>query len=401
MIVKKAGKETIKYINKQNILNTFWNRDEVARTEVMARTNLSAATVSSLIQELVEEGFLQECRIGESGGGRRPVMYALNRTLTYVLTMQITTKGVITGVVDLAGQVIDRQLVPGVLHGNAVTEEAVHQAIRSFINNNPSLNKKIAAVTFSIPGIVDYEHSTLSYSAALFVEDLDLNKIVQEEFREFARIPAVYLFRDTDALVLGEIAGKESDRLNMTYLLCENGVGMSVVHNGHLLLGDGCGMELGHTSVNLNGGPCKCGANGCVGTLIGEQPAVKRYIELSEQADKEWTSDPMFLNYDDIVELFLEKDPVAVQVLHEQLEVLSVVLVNVVNLFNPTWLVVGGPLSRLPEIEAEIAQTVKRKVLKPFARNLNIVSSQIGPQAALMGMANYVLHKEIFKSVRF
>lgn len=401
MIVKKAGKETIKSINKQNILNTFWNREEVARTEVMAKTHLSAATVSSLIQELVEEGLLQECRIGESAGGRRPVMYTLNRTLTYILAMQVTTKGVVTGLVDLSGQIIERQLRPGILHGTAVTDEAIHQAVHSFIVENPDLNEKISAVSFSVPGIIDYQNSTLLYSAALFVENLNLEKIVQEEFQQLNRRPAVYLFRDTDALILGEIACEKNENINMTYLLCENGVGMSFVRDGHLFLGDGFGMELGHTSVDLNGKTCKCGANGCVGTLIGEQPAIKRYIELYEQSNKEWTSDPMFLNYDDIVDLFLEKDPVAVQVLREQLEVLVVVLVNVVNLFNPEWLVLGGPLARLPDIESSVSQAVRRKVLKPFAKDLKIVSSRIGSQAALMGMANYVLKQEIFKSVRF
>ena len=80
---------------------------------------------------------------------------------------------------------------------------------------------------------------------------------------------------------------------------------------------------------------------------------------------------------------------------------LTVAMINVVNLFNPDWLIVGGPLARLPEIEETVACRVKEKGLKPFTEKLRITSSKIGAEAALLGMANYVLRREIFQSVRF
>lgn len=401
MLVKKAGKETIKYINKQNILSTFWNREEVAKAEVIAATHLSAATVSALMQELVEEGFLQECRMGESSGGRRPVMYTLNQSLAYILTLQVTTKGVLMGVVNLSGKVIDRKMRFSLLHGEQAVREAVEQAIQDFLTLHPEKAEKTQAVTISVPGVVDYAACRLTYSAALFAENLDLQAVVQQAFAGFEQQPDVYLFKDTDALALGELACAQQSDENMAYILCENGVGMSVVHRGNLFLGDRCGMELGHTTVDLHGETCKCGARGCVGLLIGEQPAVKRYTELYEQQNGEWTSNPMFLKYEDIVELYMGRDPIARRVIDEQLETLAVTMVNVVNLFNPDWLIVGGPLAKLPEIETAVAAQVRQKALKPFTENLRITSSKIGAEAALLGMANYVLQKEIFKSVRF
>ena len=173
MLVKKAGKESIKYINKQNILSTFWNREEVAKAEVIAATYLSAATVSTLMQELVEEGFLQERRIGESSGGRRPVMYTLNQSMAYVLTLQVTTKGVLMGVVNLSGKVIDRKMRFSLLHGEQAVQEAVEQAIRDFLALHPEKAEKTQAVAISVPGVVDYAACRLTYSAALFAENLE------------------------------------------------------------------------------------------------------------------------------------------------------------------------------------------------------------------------------------
>ena len=73
-MITKAGKETIKYINKQNILNFFRKKDEVRKTEIVDSIGLSAATVSALIQELVDEGYLLEKGYGESSGGRKPML---------------------------------------------------------------------------------------------------------------------------------------------------------------------------------------------------------------------------------------------------------------------------------------------------------------------------------------
>lgn len=400
MLVQKTGKETIKYINKQNILNTFWGKEEVAKTEVIASTNLSAATVSALVQELMEEGFIQECRIGESSGGRRPVMYTLNRGLAYILTVQVMTKGIRMGVVDLAGNVMECQMIPETLHGKEALQEALPKAIRSFLDAHPEKKEKIASITISVPGVVDYSRCVLIYSAALAIEELDLKALIKSVFSHRKKQPSVYLFKDTDALVLGEMACAQDERRNMAYILCENGVGMSVVLHGSLFIGNSCGMELGHTAVDLHGEFCKCGAKGCLGVLLGEQAAVKHYIQLYEQQKTEWSSDPMFLTYEDIVELYLDDDPIAQQVIDNQLKILAVAIVNVVNLFNPKWVVIGGPLAKLSVVEEQVAQEVKRKVLKPFAGNLQVTTSKIGVKAALLGMANYTLRKEFFRTVR-
>ena len=253
----KAGKDTIKYINKQNILNSFKGEDVLSKADLLERTKLSAATVSSLIQELVQDGLLLENRFGESSGGR-----------------------------------------------------------------------------------------------------------------------------------------------SMAYVLCDNGVGLSVITRGKLFRADNCGMELGHTVVDLHGERCKCSAVGCVGTLLGEQPALRRYAQICRQEDGGLMPDLCRLSYDDLVTQSLEGDAPASQVIAEQLDILSVTLTNVINLFNPEVLVLGGPLSRLPSIEHAFAGQLKARSLKPFAQNLSVVASRQGLDAALGGMAHFVLDRKIFKSVK-
>ncbi|MFZ2538080.1 MAG: ROK family protein, partial [Oscillospiraceae bacterium] len=99
--------------------------------------------------------------------------------------------------------------------------------------------------------------------------------------------------------------------------------------------------------------------------------------------------------------LYLEGDLIAKQVLEEQLNYLSITTVNVVNLFNPEAIIIGGPLAKLDITAPQVERYVKAHVLKPFVENLSIIPSALGMGSSLLGMAYQVLQTEVFKSVRF
>lgn len=393
----KAGKETIKYINKQNILSSFGDEHVRCKADLIDATQLSAATVSSLIDELVEEGLIVETCFGESSGGRKPMLYSLNGAFAYVLSLRVTPKGILVGAVNLCAEIVYRRLLPMPVHDAQTLTEGIQEAIRCFQNDDPALAGKITAVAFSVPGIIDYTRRSLAYSAALYVENIDLQALADACF---GRATEVYVFKDTDALLLGEYFAGIRSAKGMAYVLCDNGVGLSLLTRGKLFRVDNCGMELGHTVVDLHGERCKCSASGCVGTLLGEQPALRRYARLCEQRQSVSMPDVSRLNYDDLVDQYLAGEEPALQVISEQLDVLSVTLVNVINLFNPEMLVLGGPLARLPSIESDFAERLKARALKPFAGSLSVIASRQGTDASIKGMAHYVLDKKFFKSVK-
>lgn len=393
----KAGKGTIKYINKQNILNSFCGAGEVSKADITAATGLSPATVSALIQELVDDSFITENRFGDSSGGRKPMLYTLNGGLAYVLTMRVTTKGVLAGVVDLNAKIVYRKAYPSRIFRSESLREAMSLAVHELRESEPELFDKLSSVAYSIPGVIDYSTRTVVYSAALDLEDCDL-RIYTEAL--YQRPMEIYVFKDTDALVLGEYYDRMQDQRNMAYILCESGVGMSIINRGKLLRIDNCGLELGHTVIDLHGERCKCSMRGCVGTLLGELPAVRRYAELYDKQRGDYQLDITSISYEDLVTMATEhQDPLARQVLDEQLEVLTVAVSNVVNLFNPDVVIVGGPLSVLPELEPRLTEQVRDRGLKPFTSNLIIQASQQRSNSSLYGMAHYVLHRSFFKQV--
>lgn len=393
----KAGKETIKYINKQNILTSFRNRDEVCKAEIVDSTGLSPATVSFLIQELVDEGYLLEERFGESSGGRKPMLYRLNGDLAFVLAVRITPKGLALGILNLCGEIVYHKVLRTQIHDGSSLERALEISIGQMNREAPKLAAGISSAAYSIPGVLEYSTGKVLYSAALFVEDFDLQRLTD---RLMGRRMELYLFKDTDALILNEYYEAGMDDRNMVYLYCDNGVGMSVINGGKLLRIDGCGLEIGHTSIDIHGETCKCSSVGCVGTLLGELPALNRYDARRRQEGKEEYGDITDLTYQELVELAADgQDAAAKEVMEEQIELLTVVLVNLVNLFNPGVVVIGSPLTNCPQVVESLEQAVKKRALKPFTRELVLRASRQDSNAALYGMVNYVLDREVFKTL--
>ncbi|MEF2575479.1 MAG: ROK family transcriptional regulator [Eisenbergiella sp.] len=391
-MMTKAGKETIKYINKQNILNFFRKKDEVRRAEIVEAIGLSAATVSALIQELVDEGYLIEKCYGASSGGRKPMLYNLNKNLSLVLTVKVTVKGLVIGVLNLSGEIIYHKEVIKKICNSTCLSESLSAEITEMRRLKPEIEHKITAVGYSIPGVLEYSRNRILYSAALYIEDFDLKDLTD---RVMGRELDIYLFKDTDALVLNEYYESGRNERNMLYLYCDSGVGMSVMNRGKLLRIEGCGLEIGHTTIDIHGESCKCSSVGCVGTLLGEAPAAERLAELKGGQKQDVSG----IGYREMIKMTEGGDPDARKVLYEQMELLEIVIVNVVNLFNPGTVIVGGPLAKDRKAIEWLENGVKQKALKPFTKKLNFQKAGQDENAALFGMANYILDRDFFKTL--
>lgn len=390
-MIQKADKESTKRTNRQNIVNVFFRRDLVSKADVIAATKLSAAAVNNLIQELVDEGILVEKSYGESSGGRRPQLYSLDPGLYCVLSLRVTTKSVVASAMDLTGEELASKTVVAGIHDRASFEDAVGAAFDAFREQRPDVAAKVKAVAFSVPGVIDYTRAVVTFSSALYVEALDLRELARRLFRPDV---AVHAFKDTDALLLGEFHCGPSNCGSMAYLLCEAGVGLSVMSRGKLYLADDCGMEIGHTVVDMRGKKCKCGNRGCLSTLLGEERAIERYLELGGGVGEDAAS----LGYEVLAARSQDGDEAALRAVDEQLELLGLAVANVVNLFNPDEIALGGPLAKFAFAEAAIDRLARSRALAPFAKKLAIRRSTLNANACMRGMTYTVLQREFFRA---
>ncbi|MFZ2538887.1 MAG: ROK family transcriptional regulator, partial [Oscillospiraceae bacterium] len=294
----KASKDTMKSINKENVLNSFINRDVLSKSDISDRTKLCSATVSNLIAELVKEGLVQEKSMGTSSGGRKPMLYALNGELAYVLSIRVTPKGATAAIINLKCKIVQSEIILQPVYGVWGLSKLLTHVVSEFYESYPDLFQRVIAVAVSLPGIMQFSTRTVIYSAPLGIEDVDVGEIIDQ----ISPFPIkTYIFKDTDALILGEYHFSDMPKYkNVAYILCENGVGFSLILQETLFSRDGCGLELGHQTIDINAKPCKCSMPGCVGTLLSEAPAVKRYLEIYEKQRNSFIS-LNSLNYDDLI----------------------------------------------------------------------------------------------------
>lgn len=374
----KADKDTMKNYNRQIVINSFFRKEVVSKGEIIANTGLSAASVNNIMQQLVVEGILEETEFGFSKGGRRPMLYRLNTTLFNILNCKITHKGIIAALCDINGKIIvSKTLIIDIVNPEGLIT-AFENVLTEIRKTNQALLDSIKAVGITIPGIINYSQRVVTLSTPLHLENFSLQSMVDSYFQKEMELQ---LFKDADALLYGEYYFGQDPSANMAYLLNEDGVGFSIIIKDQLFFADNCGMELGHTIVNLNGKFCRCGSRGCIGTLLGEKSAVEKYINLSTNLDS------VNLKYSDLIKLAQDGDEIAKTVMEEQYEILSIAAINVINLFNPSCLILGGPLASYQEVAEYVQNVVTTRALKPFASKVKIRNSQLNTNSCLSAMA--------------
>lgn len=176
--------------------------------------------------------------------------------------------------------------------------------------------------------------------------------------------------------------------------MVEDGVGMSYIHGGKLFRPSNMGgFELGHMTVDADGPVCRCRNRGCLGTVTSEDYIVQEYNMKSGGLDRE-------LTLQDIVILSNQGDDIARQLLMQQANILGIGIVNILNMFNPELIVIGGPLNQCTWNYLDIVLKKEYSMgLDVYRDNVNIKYTSLGSRSAIMGMANDIFERKIFKPV--
>lgn len=393
--VKMITQETLKNANCQIILNDIRRHGEISRIDLAEHTKLSPTTVSSIVSELISEKLVTELRIGESSGGRRPVMLGINPEARYAVTMILDQKSITFTIVNLSCQAFEKGHLTYDIHNAETMREALKNGLDRIMEKYSPCREKICGIGVSVPGVVDRRKGKILYSSKLHLENYDFLSEIEEKTGIRG-----YIFKDTDALILGEYNfGIGSTYKNIVYINIENGVGMSYIYSGKLFEpGYGGGFELGHITIDANGELCRCGNRGCLGTVVSEIPVIRRLGELMNKGFETGIRITPDISLEDIVEYSNRGDKAGRYVLEEQARFLGTATASVVNLFNPQLIVIGGPFTKCTWGFMDILKdTVRDRALHTYSKNVNIQFSKLGNDSALYGMANEILEREIFK----
>lgn len=380
--------------SRSNVIYAFSSKRILSKGEIEKATSLSPASVSIVMSRLEDEGLVQRASIGISCGGRRPVLYKLADSLFVTAAYFVTLRGVILSVVDINENTLASFEYMEDISGAEGFKNAFRIVTQQLKEKDEKLFSSINAVSIAVPGIIDYSHCVITLSNPLSIEGLEVSAVVRDVYR---RKMDVRLFNDSDALILGEYFFGNHEGKNLAYILLDDGIGFAVIQNGKLMASDNCGMELGHTVIALNGKQCRCGRRGCAGTLLNRNAIASGY---AEQNGTEWLERIKKDGYKALAAAANAGDKAAVSVIEQQISYLAVLCANVINLFNPARLLLGGPLAEYEGLEKEIEPIIRNMSLAPFAKTISVCASRLDLHSAMTAMARQTCLEYFFKKRR-
>lgn len=394
----KMDQETLKNLNRQIILNLIRKHKEISRVDLTGFTKLSPTTVSTIISELVAKKLVTELRVGESSGGRKPVMIGLNSNARYVASAVLNQKGAEFSVVNMNYDTVYKEHLEQNLSGIAAVSELLFKGVDKMLSSCAEIKDDICGFGISIPGVIDHECGKVLYSSKLHLNNYNISEILGSHLGVKS-----FVFKDTDALILGEFnSGIGCLSKNFVYINIDDGVGMSYINSGKLLYpGNGGGFELGHITIDSNGPVCRCGNRGCLGAVVSDQPIISKLKKLCEKGYETLIKDDVGkLTLDDIVEFSNKGDKACRYVLEEQARVLGTAVASVINLFNPQLIAIGGSFSKCTwEFLDILKDTVRDRALEIFSKSIEIHFAKLGDESALIGMANEIFEREVYGAV--
>ena len=259
---------------------------------------------------------------------------------------------------------------------------------------------KIASVGVGVPGTVEIRSGSIGYTCNLPLRNVPLRKL----FHHYLPIP-LYIENDANCAALAEYyvgAGRDSKRF--VTITLGTGVGAGIIHNGKIYHGaNGMAGEVGHTVIERNGLPCPCGRHGCW-EQYASASALKRMTVEAVAAHPDSILARVVAENDGHVSgqsAFIaarQDDPVGQRICDEYVGYLACGIVNVVNVFQPDALAIGGGVSN--EADEQLLLPVQRCVEResiPCAKNrrTRIVKAELGNQAGIIGAALLGKNKRI------
>lgn len=366
--------------NVSRVLRYLHATGPSSRSDLVAHTGLNRSTIATIVAELADTGLVEERAGTASTVGRPSLLVTPIAESAIVLAFELRVEKLIGSLIGLGGAVLDSREHPHMRAGYGI-DIAIEQIIAMSIDllEHAPEGSAWAGTGISIPGSVETAHGLVRLAPNLGWEEVSLGEHLIRAMREqFGYPPAVTIRNDSDLGAISEhMRGAAAGSANTIYISGEIGVGGGVVVGNRLLDGvGGFAGEVGHMVVDPDGPECRCGSRGCWETLIGLDSVIRST-----------GNDPERCELTEVLAGADERDAVVIRGLDSIGRYLGIGISNLVNIFNPETVVLGGHLRELlPYVHVRVMQMVDRAL--PASRAaVRVVPASIEIGSSLMGAA--------------
>lgn len=371
---------------KKQIIHHLMTLGDSTIADVGRETRLSIPTVTKLIGELQEDGYVLDFGKQETSGGRKPSVYGLNPASGYFVGVDMLPDRLHIAVLDFKGEKIRmEENIPYTLENTPAALDRLCELVEAFIASLPVPREKILSVGVNISGRVN-PFSGFSYSLFYF-EERPLTQRIEERLRI-----KTYIENDTRSMTYGEyLQGVVQGERDILFVNVSWGLGIGIIIDGKLYFGrSGFSGEFGHFSFFDNEILCHCGKKGCLETGASgsalHRMLLERYRDGSNTilAPKIDAREPIGLH--DLIDAIQKEDILCIEILEEIGLNLGKSIAGLINIFNPELVVIGGPLSCTDDyLSLPVKSAVNKYSLNLVTRDTAIKLSKLGERAGAIG----------------
>lgn len=371
-----ASQELIRNINNNLILESILNYGPISRADLSKKLNLTKATISAIVQDLIDHSLVIEIGSKDTHVGRKPILLCFNQKCAYAISIDLNAEYIAVCLSDLKGEKIYSSHYKNNLDSETLLEK-LKAIIKHIITLVPDSKYGVVGITVGIHGITF--NNEIIFTPYYNLTGLDIASDLNNTFN----IP-VYIENEANLSVIGEKAFF-NDYSNIVNISIHTGVGLGLIIDNKLYTGyNGFAGEFGHSIVVPNGKPCPCGNNGCLEQYVSETSLLRHYSQLKGSEIKD---------IDVLISDYLYGDIEANQVIKSFIDYMSIAVNNILNTFNPHIIIINSAVTTyLPNI----IEKIKNSMNSRMSKYINIVPTTLQNNSILLGGV-YIISKNFLK----
>lgn len=358
-------------MNRLKVLNFIRNNSDVVRPVISEKTGLSLASITNTTSYLLDINLITECGTEQVGRvGRKSTLLRFNGDAYSLICIILNKDTLHIAHTNLEGRIISKIKEP-----MGQTPEQMIKLIRKGVKSIiESVGKeKFLGITIGISGLV-LDGSRFILSSSLKWKGFDIRKTLMNDtglpvFTEnVSHLKSVWYFSYK----------KPNPNNNMVFVDLENGIGVTQFYKGNVsraVLG-----EIGHTTVEKDGEPCFCGNRGCLEAMCSAERTVKLYRQYSDNENAD---------IGDVCAEYKSGGENAVRAINECAEYLGIGLANIINLLNPSVMVINlGDMACCPPLPDVAEKEMMKRAYSAITKDLAIYEINVSLEETIVGAAH-------------
>jgi glucokinase-like ROK family protein len=378
----------VKSFNKHAALDLIrFSGTGMSRTDLADRMGLTRAAVSLIMNDLLESKVVLEAESRSAPSGRPPIVLEINpeRGLVGAIDMGATHMSI--AVADFTARIHQESEFPfDIKDGPEVCLAKADQNLRKILQGQGLSIADLSAIGIGVPGPVITEAGMVIAPPIMPGWD---HYPIRASMEKMWKHP-VTLNNDAELGALGEWAyGAGRGEKNIAYIKVGSGIGAGLILNKQIYGGTmGAAGEIGHLTIDENGPLCDCGNRGCLEAFAGGHAIAKQGQSLAKSGKRTLLADiPLEkITSLEVTEAARRGDLHAQEILRRAGTYIGIAIAGLINLFNPSVVIIGGGVSQVGDIlTVPIRQAVRERAMHASEQSVRITTGMLGRRSVLIG----------------